>query len=130
MALLVLKNMLITLFNLYSISTGCKKSSPGLLIIFIFLSTLSMAISKKENNLTDTIPPQLFTVADIGVLPGNTTYYRVSFYQSARFYKLMRANKNCKRALVILKQSKKTNKPVLVILTEKMGDVIEDVRRK
>jgi hypothetical protein len=69
-------------------------------------------------------------VADIGVLPGNTTYYRVSFYQSARFYKLMRTNKNCKQALALLKQSKKNNKPVLVILTEKFGDVIEDVRRR
>lgn len=81
--------------------------------------------------MNDTLPPpQLFTVADIGVLPGNTDYYRVTFYQSARFYKLMRNNKNCKQALVLLKQSKKTNKPVQVILTEKLGDVIEDVRRK
>jgi hypothetical protein len=96
----------------------------------MFLSTVSMAISKQENILTDTIPPQLFTVADIGVLPGNTEYYRITFYQSARFYKLMRANKNCKRALALLKESKKTNKPVLVILTEKFGDVIEEVKRR
>jgi len=122
--------MLVSLFNLFSINPGCKKNGPGLLIIFLFLSSASMAISKQQQNLPDTIPPQLFTVADIGVLPGNTEYYRVSFYQSARFYKLMRKNKNCKRALVLLKQSKKTNKPVLVILTEKFGDVIAEVKKK
>jgi hypothetical protein len=89
-----------------------------------------MALSKPENILNDTLPiSQLFTVADIGLLPGNTDYYRLTFYQPARFYKLMRSNKNCKQALLLLKQSKKTNKPVQVILTEKFGDVIEDVRK-
>ncbi len=123
--------MSLSVNNLISINPGCKKNSPGLLIIFMLLSTVSMALSKPGNILSDTLPaPQLFTVADIGVLPGNTEYYRVTFYQSARFYKLMRKNKNCKEALVILKQSKKSNKPVLVILTEKFGDIIEEVKRK
>ena len=115
--------------NLFSINPGCKKNSPCLLIIFMFFSCVSMASSKQKNNLPDTVQPQLFTVAHIGVLPGNTDYYRVTFYQSARFYKLMRTNKNCKRALVLLKESKKTNKPVLVILTEKFGDVIQNVKK-
>jgi len=75
------------------------------------------------------LAPQLVTVADIGVLPGNVTYYRIAFYQSARFYKLMRNNKNCKRALVLLRQSKKTNKPVRVTLTALNGDVIADVKK-
>jgi len=121
--------MQLILFNLFSINPDRKKSVPGLLILFIFFSSVSMAIPTKQI-LPDTIPAQLFTVADIGVLPGNTTYYRVSFYQSARFYKLMRSNKNCKQALLLLQRSKKTNKPVQVILTEKFGDIIEDVRRK
>jgi hypothetical protein len=120
--------MPISLNNLFSINPG--KKAPGLLIIFMMLSTLSMALSNPEKNVSDTLPaPQLFTVANIGVLPGNTAYYEVIFYQSARFYKLMRNNKNCKAALVLLKQSKKANKPVLVILTEKFGDVIDQVKK-
>jgi hypothetical protein len=112
----------------FSISPG-KKHGPGLLIMFMFLSSVSMAMSKQQHILPDTVPPLLLTVADIGVLPGNTTYYRVSFYQSARFYKLMRTNKNCKQALLLLERSRKTNKPVLVILTEKYGDVIDLVKK-
>jgi hypothetical protein len=115
--------------NLFTINPDCIKHRLGLLIIFMLLSTISMALSKQQNITPDTIPAQLFTVADIGVLPANTDYYRVTFYQSARFYKLMRTNKNCKQALVLLKQSKKTNKPVLVILTEKFGDIIEQVKK-
>jgi len=42
----------------------------------------------------------------------------------------MRTNKNCKQALLLLKQSKKTNKPVVVILTGKSGDIIDDVKRQ
>jgi hypothetical protein len=121
--------MPISVNNLFSINPG--KKAPGLLIIFMLLSTVSMALSKPEKNVSDTLPaPQLFTVANIGVLPGNTEFYEVTFYQSARFYKLLRNNKNCKAALVLLKQSKKANKPVLVILTEKFGDVIYDVKKK
>lgn len=109
---------------------GCKKNSPALLFIFMMLSMVSMANTKSQNALQDTIPPQVFTVANIVAPPGNREFYEITFFQSARFYKLMRTNKNCKTALLLLKQSKKTNKPVLVILTEKSEDVIEDVRRK
>ncbi len=120
--------MPISVNNLFSINPG--KKAPGLLIFFMLFSTLSMALSKPEKKLTDTLPaPQLFTVANIGVLPGNTEFYEVTFYQSARFYKLMRNNKNCKAALLLLKHSKKTNKPVLVILTEQFGDVIAEVKK-
>jgi hypothetical protein len=88
-----------------------------------------MANTKPQNILPDTIPPQILTVANIVAPPGNSEFYEVTFYQSARFYKLMRKNKNCKVALQLLKQSKKTNQPVLVILTEKFGDVIEEVKK-
>ena len=109
---------------------GCKKYNPALLFIFMLLSMAAMANTKPQNILHDTIPPQILTVANIVAPPDNRDFYEVTFYQSARFYKLMRTNKNCKQALQLLKQSKKTNKPVLVMLTEKSGDVIEDVRRK
>lgn len=109
---------------------GCKKYSPALLFIFMMLSMVNMAHAKQQIILADTTALQTLTVANIVAPAGNREFYEITFYQSARFYKLMRKNKNCKRALAILKESKKTNKPVLVILTEQLGDVIEDVRRK
>lgn len=89
-----------------------------------------MAKSKTQNILPDTIPPQILTVANITAPTGNNKFYEITFYQSARFYKLMLTNKNCKHALLLLKQSKKAGKPVLVILTEKYGDIIDDVKRQ
>ena len=109
---------------------GCKKYSPALLFIFMIISMLSIANAKPQIILPDPIPPQILTVANIVAPPVNRDYYEVTFFQSARFYKLMRTNKNCKTALLLLKQSKKTNKPVLIILTEKYGDVIEEVKKK
>ena len=95
----------------------------------MMLPMISMANTKPQHILPDTIPPQILTVANIAA-PENAEFYEITFYQSARFYKLMRKNKNCKQALVLLKQSKKTNKPVQVILTEKFGDVIAEVRKQ
>lgn len=108
---------------------GYKKYSSGLLIIFILLTSASMAMPDQQTDVRDTIPPQLFTAASIVSPPGNTEFYEITFFQSARFYKLMRKNKNCSRALQLLKQSKKHNRPVQVILTEKFGDIIDDVRK-
>jgi hypothetical protein len=88
----------------------------------------TMAKVKPQLILPDTIPPQTLTVANITAPTGNNKFYEVTFYQSARFYKLMITNKNCKHALRLLKQSKKNSKPVLVILTEKYGDIIDDVK--
>jgi hypothetical protein len=120
--------MLKAISSFKTINRVCKKYSPGLLFIFIALPIMSMANTKLQHILPDTIPPQILTVANIAA-PQNTEFYEITFYQSARFYKLMRKNKNCKQALVLLKQSKKTNKPVLVILTEKFGDVIAEVKK-
>lgn len=111
------------------LNRGCKKNSPGLLLIFMLLPMISMAYTKTAYILPDTIPPQVLTVANIAE-PKNTGFYEITFYQSARFYKLMRTNKNCSKVLTLLKQSKKSNKPVLVILTEKFGDVIAEVKKK
>jgi hypothetical protein len=112
------------------ISRGYKRYNPGLFLIFMMLSMVTMAKEKPHDILPDSIPRQILTVANIIAPPGNNSFYEVTFYQSARFYKLMRTNKNCKRALALLKASKKNNKPVQVILTEKFGDIIEDVRRR
>jgi len=122
--------MLSLLIKFYSLKPVLNKKSAGTLILFMLMAYPGWAFSKSKNMQPDTLPaPKLFTVADIGILPGNSSYYRIAFYQSARFYKLMRNNKNCKRALVLLRQSRKTNKPVLVTLTELNGDVIADVKK-
>jgi hypothetical protein len=113
----------------FQLRQGCKKHNPALFFIFMMLSMMSMANAKPQIILPDTIQPQILTVANIIAPPGNRDFYEVTFYQSARFYKLMRNNKNCKTALLLLKQSKKTNKPVLVILTKKFGDVIDQVKK-
>lgn len=122
--------MLINILYSFQLKQGCKKHNPALLFIFMMLSMMSMANAKPQIILPDTTAPQILTVANIVAPPGNRDFYEITFYESARFYKLMRTNKNCKTALLLLKQSKKTNKPLLVVLTEKFGDVIEDVRRR
>lgn len=95
----------------------------------MLLPLITMANTKKQHILPDTIPAQILTVANIAA-PANAAFYEITFYQSPRFYKLLRTNKNCKQALALLRQSKKTKKPVMVFLTEKFGDVIADVIKK
>lgn len=109
-------------------SRGCKIYNPGLFLIFMLLSMATMA--KPNDILPDSIPPQILTVANITSPKGGLNFYEITFYQSARFYKLILTNKNCKQALLLLKQSKKTNKPVQVILTVMHGDIIDDVKRQ
>jgi len=109
-------------------SRGYKQYTPGLFLIFMLLSMVAMA--KTNDILPDSIPPQILTVASITLPKSGLNFYEITFYQSARFYKLMLTNKNCKRALLLLKQSKKTNKPVQVILTEMNGDIIDKVKRQ
>jgi len=113
-----------------SLNHGGKSYRHGLMIIFMLLSINTMAKTSSQYTLPDTIQPLILTVANITAPSGNNKFYEITFYQSARFYKLMLANKNCKQSLVLLKQSKKANKPVLVILTEKYGDVIDQVKVK
>jgi hypothetical protein len=114
---------------LFSGVRGYKKYSPGFLFIFMLLSSVSMAMPKQETALRDTIPPQLFTVANIVAAPGDKGYYEITFFQSARFYKLMRDNKNCSKALQLLKQSKKHSRLLEIFLTQKFGDIIDEVRK-
>jgi hypothetical protein len=106
---------------------GCKKYSPVLLLIFMVQSTVSMAMPQQQTEIIDTVPPQLFTVANIVAPPDNKDYYVVTFFESARFYKLMRNNKHCAKSLPLLQQSKKNNKPVQVYLTQAFGDTIKCV---
>jgi hypothetical protein len=78
---------------------------------------------------TDKVQPQLFTVANIVSPTKENNFYTVTFYQSARFYKLQLKNKNCTKALTVLKYSKKNNVEVLVFLTENFGDTIDNAKK-
>ncbi len=97
----------------------------SLIFIFQFCNAMPSDDALPE---TDTIPPQLFTVARVWENPEDTSAYTVTFFQSARFYKLMKNNKYAKSALVLLNQSQKTNKPVKVYLTVQYGDIIAYVK--
>ena len=113
--------------NMYFVNRGFKFFNPGLLIIANLLSLQIMAFPRSDTEDIDTIKPKVYSVAGIFKPAGNTAYYSVTFYQSARYYKLMLKNKNYITSLRILKQSKKTNQPVEVYLTDNYGDIIDRV---
>jgi hypothetical protein len=99
----------------------------SLILIFQFCNAMTSEDALPGTG-TDTIPPQLFTVARVWENPEDTSAWTVTFFQSARFYKLYKTNKNAKAALVLLNQSQKDNKPVKVYLTVQYGDIINYVK--
>jgi hypothetical protein len=115
--------------NLVSAARCAKRFCLLLLITFIFQYCNAMpSTDSAPGTKTDTIPPQLFTVARVWENPEDSSAYTVTFFQSARFYKLMKNNKNAKTALLLLNKSQKDNKPVKVYLTVQYGDTIADVK--
>lgn len=115
-------------YNFYLVVWSCKKYSSILFIIFILLFLTAMDSTAQQKNTTEVIKPQVFTVANIALVK-KEGYYEITFYQSAKFYKLKLTNKNCTKALLMLKQSKKTKQPVKVMLTQNFGDIIADVKK-
>jgi hypothetical protein len=115
-------------YNWSIIVWSCKKYSSILFVIFILLFFATMDSSAQQKNTVEVIQPQLFTVANI-VWVKKAGYHEITFYQSARFYKLMRTNQNCAKALLLLRQSKKLKQPVKVILTQNFGEVIDNVKK-
>ena len=114
---------------IFSIKRGLIKLIPVLLIIFILFTTVTMASPIDHTESTDTIKAQLLTVVDIVSPYGKEQYYVISFYESARLYKLMTTNKNCTAALRLLNQSKKNKQQVQVFLTQNFGDIIYCVKQ-
>jgi hypothetical protein len=100
----------------------------ALIFTFQFCNAMPSTDATPPDTAADTIPPQLFTVARVWENPEDTSAYTVTFFQSARFYKLMKNNKHAKAALLLLEQSQKTNKPVKVYLTVQYGDIINYVK--
>ncbi len=99
----------------------------SLILIFQFCNAMP-SDDTTPGAATDTIPPQLFTVARVWEDPNDTSAYTVTFFQSARFYRLLKNNKYATTALEQLNQSQKDNKPVKVYLTVQYGDTIADVK--
>jgi hypothetical protein len=115
-------------YNWSIIVWSSKKYGSILFVIFILLFFTTMDSSAQQKNTVEIIQPQLFTVANI-VLVKKAGYYEITFYQSARFYKLLRTNKNCAKALLLLKQSKKQKQTLQVLLTQNLGDIIDNVKK-
>jgi hypothetical protein len=120
--------MLQAKYNFYLVVRSCIFYNSVLFIIFILLFLTTMDSTAQQKNTTEVVKQQLFTVANI-VLVKKECYYEITFYQSAKFYKLKLTNKNYAKALLVLKQSKKTKQPVKVMLTQNFGDIIADVKK-
>ncbi len=119
-----------TMNKLPFINQACTTCRLGLFCIFMLLSFKSMSSITLPLENENTVQPQLYNVANIVSPTAKNDFYTVTFYQSARFYKLYRNNKNCKAALLLLKYSKKNDCPVLVFLTENFGDVIDNIKKE
>lgn len=84
---------------------------------------------------TSNIPPQdslsrIMSVAKVYEEkysdPGST---QVTFYESARFYKILQNNPGYKKYISLLKEAIKKQKPVCIRFTKPNGDVIESVKK-
>jgi hypothetical protein len=100
-------------------------------LIFIVISVLFSNYTMATGN----IPPQdslsrTMTVAKVYEEkysePGST---RVTFYESARFYKIMQSNLHYKEYISLLKEALKKQKPVNIRFTKPNGDIIEMVSK-
>jgi hypothetical protein len=54
---------------------------------------------------------------------------QVTFYESARFYKILQTNPHYKEYISILKEACKKKQPVLITFTQLGGDIIERVSK-
>jgi hypothetical protein len=58
--------------------------------------------------------------------PGST---QVTFYESARFYKIQQSNPHYKEYIRLLKEAIKKQKPVCIRFTKPNGDIIDAVKK-
>jgi len=98
------------------------------LVFFILLTLFS-----KITMATSSIPPQdslqhRFNVAKVYMEkysdPGSV---KVTFYESARFYKIEKSNPKFKEYLSLLKEANKKRKTVMVTLNSREGNIIKRV---
>jgi len=70
---------------------------------------------------------RLMTVALIRD-PESLEAVEVAFSESARFYRLLRINPDFEKILAVLREAKKKNRPVLVMMRPPQTNFIEDVK--
>ena len=109
------------------IKSACFISRLTFIVISILFSNYMMA--------TGNIPPQdslsrTMTVAKVYEEkysePGST---QVTFYESARFYKIMKSNPDYKKFIGLLKEAIKKQQPVFIRFTKPNGDIIGSVSK-
>lgn len=67
---------------------------------------------------------QTFRIARV-IENNKADYIEVTFLESARFYRVLKNNKQYSSIIALLKDAEKNNTPVRVSFTEPNGDVIE-----
>jgi hypothetical protein len=111
----------------HKIKSACFISRLTFIVISVLLANNIMA--------TSNIPPQdslsrIMTVAKVyeekNSDPGST---QVTFYESARFYKILQSNPGYKKYISLLKEAIKKQKPVCIRFTKPNGDIIESVNK-
>lgn len=99
-----------------------------LAVVIFFSLQAKMAMAEKTIQNPDSAE-RIMTVAKVyeekNSEPGSI---QVTFYESARFYKLLKSNPHWKEFAGILKEAVKKRKPVAVRLGGPDGDIIERVR--
>ncbi len=109
------------------IKSACFVSRLTFIVISVLFANNMMA--------TNNIPPQdslsrTMTVARLYEEkysePGST---QVTFYESARFYKILHSNPHYKEYISLLKEAIKKQKPVCIRFTKPNGDIIDSVSR-
>ena len=109
------------------IKSACFFSRLTFIVISILFTNNMMA--------TGNIPPQdslsrIMTVAKVYEekysKPGSI---RVTFYESARFYKILKSNPNFKKYISLFKEALKKQQPVSIRFTEPNGDIIDSVSK-
>jgi hypothetical protein len=86
-------------------------------------------------NATSNVPPQDSLTRSMTVAklyeekysePGST---QVTFYESARFYKILQSNPDYKKYISLLKEALKKQQPVCIRFTTPNSDIIETVSK-
>lgn len=107
---------------------ACPRSGLVVAVLLLLFSKTTMAATPT--------PPQdsaqrIFTVAKVYMEkysePGTV---QVTFYESARFYKIEKTNPKYKEYVALLKEAIKKQKPVRVTLKTRDSDIILEVKRE
>jgi hypothetical protein len=109
-----------------SLSACCISRLTFIVISFLFSNhTMASANIPTQDSLSRTM-----TVAKVYEEkysePGST---RVTFYESARFYKIRKSNPHYKAYISLLKDALKKQQPLCIRFTQPNGDIIESVSK-